>query len=395
MIQNIEWYSAFPLVTGVMALLLGLAVLRRDRQLAITNGFFILMLEFTGAGFVDFMMINASDIGSALLSARILILLLILIFASFLYLSAYLVLASFSRWLERNWVLYFLMSVTIGLVLAYNLDSLVYNRFGYGLPASFGSLVVLSVLSVFTAVTLSLLVQRRYRSDDEQVRGECLLLSLGVVAPYVWGLLLFVMDLHSFNIPSELSPGFFVSIVIIALSIVRHRLFRVVPVSEDRTGMIGAQGGEPLPAGSNYLFEEARADGMYEALLSQISSGLEGLIVTRTYPDDLREKYGLKRTPVIWLTSQPGQDRVDPTNLSILERTIVDFIKMGHDTVIAIDGTEYLISNNSSPKVLRLLYGLRDEILMSRSRMIVTIDPKVLDDRELAFFERDFEIIRI
>ena len=194
--------------------------------------------------------------------------------------------------------------------------------------------------------------------------------------------------------PRDLSPGFFISSLIIAYSIYRHRFFIIVPVSEDSASHHRGKEAAVLPSGSYLLFEEEKADGMYETLLSQVSNGVEGLIITRTYPEDLREKYGLKRTPVIWLSSQPGQDRVDPTNLSILEHTIIEFLKVGHNTVVAIDGLEYLISNNGATKVLRMLYGLRDEILMNESRMIVTIDPAVLDERELAFFERDFKVIK-
>ncbi len=222
----------------------------------------------------------------------------------------------------------------------------------------------------------------------------CLLLAMAVAAPYLWGLSLFIMDLYDFVVPSELSPGFFVSIVIIGFSFYRHRFFTVVPVSEDRASIIGAKGQEVLPEGSYILFEEDRPESMYETLLTTVSNGVEGLIVTRTYPDDLRERHGLKRTPVIWLCSQPGQDWVDPTNLSILEHTIIEFLKMGHNTVVAIDGMEYLIANNGSPKVLRFLYGLRDEILMSQSRLLITMNPKVLDEKELAFFERDFMVIK-
>lgn len=394
MIQNLQWYSALPLVTGMMALVLGIAVHRRNRQMNIVNGFPVLMLVFLAAGILDFLMINSSDEITALMFARGLVLALVLSFAGFLYLSTNLAFIPLSKWLEKNRVLYSIMSLMIGLVVAYNLGSLEHNHFGYGLPVSPGSFTTLAVVAIFTAATLSLLVRRWFQSEDEMMRSECLLLSLAVVMPYLWGVLIFVLILYNVNLPSELSPGFFVSIVIIAFSIYRHRLFTVVPVSEDRTSIIGAKEEGLLPAGSYLLFEETRAEGMYETLLSQVSNGVEGLIVTRTYPEDLRDKYGLKRTPVIWLCSQPGPDCVDPTNLSILEHTIVEFLKVGHNTVVAIDGLEYLISNNGSSKVLRMLYGLRDEIMMSQSRMILTLDPGVLDSRELAFFERDFKVIR-
>jgi hypothetical protein len=215
-----------------------------------------------------------------------------------------------------------------------------------------------------------------------------------VLMPYLWGIVLMVLKLVQIKVPSELSPGFMVSLLILAFSIYRHRLFTVVPVAEDRSAIKGAKYAAALLPGSYLLYEEAKADGMYESLLSQISNGVEGLIVTRTYPQDLREKHGLIRTPVIWLTSQPGQDCVDPTNLSILEHTIIEFLKVGHNTVVAIDGLEYLISNNGATKVLRMLYDLRDEILMNESRLMVTLDPAVLDEKELAFFERDFKLVR-
>jgi hypothetical protein len=394
MIQNLEWYSAFPLVTGMMALVLGIAVYRKNRQFANVNGFFVLMLIFLVISILDFILINASDQGNALRLARGVTLCLVLIFAGFLYVTTQLAHMPLGKWLERNRSLYAVMSLFIALVVAYSQDSVEASRFGYGVPETPQSLAALAVIAVLAAATLSLLVRRWIQSNDELVRNECLLLSLAVAMPYLWGLIVFVLNLFDLGAPSDLSLGLFVSISIMAFSVRRHQLFTVVPVSEDSAGIIGAKPGAVLDAGTSLLFEEARADGMYETLLSHVSNGMEGLIVTRTYPEDLREKYGLKRTPVIWLTSQPGHDHVDPANLSILEHTVIEFLKMGHNTVVAIDGLEYLISNNGPTRVLRMLYGLRDEIMMNQSRMIVTLDPGVLDTKELAFFERDFVVVR-
>ena len=95
------------------------------------------MLAFLAAGTLDFLMINASDEITALMFARGLV--LALIFAGFLYLSTNLAFIPLSKWLEKNRVLYSVMSVMVGLVVAYNLSSLEHNQFGYGLPVSLGS----------------------------------------------------------------------------------------------------------------------------------------------------------------------------------------------------------------------------------------------------------------
>lgn len=394
MIQNLMWYSAFPLLTGITALALGVALLRRNKQIAFNAGFFVLMLIFLVAGVLDFMMINAADDATALFYARGLLFALILVFAGFLYISTQLTFIPLSKWFQKNWYSYAAVSVIIGLVVALNLKTIEHNEFGYGPSRTYDTVLAIGVATVYAAAAVSLMVKRYFVTKDEIVRSECVLLSLAVLMPYLWGVVLELLRLLNINIPGDLSPGFFISLLIIGFSIYRHRFFIIVPVSEDRASLKGAKDSTQLSPGSYLLFEETKADGMYESLLSQVSNGLEGLIVTRTYPEVLREKYGLKRTPVIWLSSQPGHDRIDPTNLSILEHTVVEFLKAGHNTIVAIDGLEYLISNNGSAKVLRMLYDLRDEILMNESRMIVTFDPSVLDEKELAFFERDFNVVR-
>ena len=268
----------------------------------------------------------------------------------------------------------------IGLVVAFNLKGVGHNEFGYGPSRILRDVPGGRCGHCIRARPLSLLVKRWFASDDVDVRSECVLLSLALLMPYLWGVFLVIAEASSrFRTPSELTPGFLMSVLIIAYSIQKYRLFSILPVSEDRSGIIGAKEADGPARVVICCSRRTRADGMFETLLSQVSNGVEGLIITRTYPDDLRERYGLKRTPVIWLSSQPGQDRVDPTNISILEHTIIEFLKIGHRTVVAIEGLEYLISNNGTIKVLRMLYGLRDEILMSESRMIVTLDPAVLE----------------
>ncbi len=97
---------------------------------------------------------------------------------------------------------------------------------------------------------------------------------------------------------------------------------------------------------------------------------------------------------MIWLATQPGPDRVDPTSLSILQHTIVDFLQKGPPSVILLDGLEYLMSENQSEKVLRFVYTLRDLVTVSNSQLLVSLDPEVLELRDLAKLEREFELIR-
>jgi archaellum biogenesis ATPase FlaH len=61
--------------------------------------------------------------------------------------------------------------------------------------------------------------------------------------------------------------------------------------------------------------------------------------------------------------------------------------------VILIDGVEFLIVNNDYEKVLRMIHHITEAVMENRSRLIVSVDPRTLETRELALLERNMEII--
>ena len=58
-----------------------------------------------------------------------------------------------------------------------------------------------------------------------------------------------------------------------------------------------------------------------------------------------------------------------------------------------IDGIEFLIVNNGFDKVLKMIHRVTEVVMEYRSRLIISIDPRALDTRELALLERNMEII--
>jgi len=72
---------------------------------------------------------------------------------------------------------------------------------------------------------------------------------------------------------------------------------------------------------------------------------------------------------------------------------VIDFIRKSERAVIILDGLEFLISENRVEKVLKMLYTISDEAVLKEARLIVTLDPNVMEDSEIAFFEREFEFI--
>jgi len=118
-----------------------------------------------------------------------------------------------------------------------------------------------------------------------------------------------------------------------------------------------------------------------------------GLIVTREYPENVRESYNIHATPIIWLTEMPGEMRIAPTSLAVLTDTIIRFMESTPNSIVILEGVEYLITFNEFKKVLRHLDSLNETTWLTKARMLVTVSPKAYDDKELALLRRDRRVV--
>ena len=119
-----------------------------------------------------------------------------------------------------------------------------------------------------------------------------------------------------------------------------------------------------------------------------------GLVVTREYPVSLREKYRLQVTPIIWLTESLGEMRIAPTSLTVLTDTIMRFMESNPNSIVLIEGIEYLVTFNELKKVLRTLDSLNETAWVTKSRLIVAFNPAAFDPKDLALLERDRTVLK-
>jgi hypothetical protein len=156
-----------------------------------------------------------------------------------------------------------------------------------------------------------------------------------------------------------------------------------------------------LLPGRCYVVEESPPDVSFDAFTNLINTPdadakkTVGLAVTRQHPELVRQKYGLENTPIYWLATRTGEEVISPTNLGILTHTMVKFIDEHPNGVILLDGLEYLISNNDFNKILRIIDQVSDHISQSSSRLILPVDPRAFEQKELALLERNMEKIQI
>jgi hypothetical protein len=152
-----------------------------------------------------------------------------------------------------------------------------------------------------------------------------------------------------------------------------------------------------LKPGRSYVVEETPPHMSLDAFVNLVTTSAdsgqktEGIVITRQHPDILREKYGLEETPIYWLATRAGDKVMSPTNLGILANMLVRFTEQTADGVILLDGIEYLVSNNDFGKVLKMVDQVNDHVLQSGCRMIIPVDPRAFDSKQLALLERNMD----
>ncbi|MEN4069439.1 MAG: DUF835 domain-containing protein [Methanobacterium sp.] len=121
----------------------------------------------------------------------------------------------------------------------------------------------------------------------------------------------------------------------------------------------------------------------------------QGLCITTSYTDEIREKYLLQITPILWLSGQKNRHTISPADLGVLANIISQFLKKSGNPVILLDGLEYLITTNGFSLTLRFLHDLWEMIALNKGILIMPLSEDTLEKKEVALLERYSEEINM
>jgi PAS domain S-box-containing protein len=170
--------------------------------------------------------------------------------------------------------------------------------------------------------------------------------------------------------------------------------FKIVPIAE--TAVEGARKYH-FEKGFLYLLDKTKGSDCMEIFADQVKHNIQGLCVTRQNPKKIREKYGLEKTPIVWLNGSDlptGEQCIKPDNLTGLGATVYKFLSEANDGIVLLDGAEYLVARNSFESVLKFLHLLNDRVMVSNSGVLLCMDPLSLEMRQFHLLKtelREFE----
>lgn len=150
-----------------------------------------------------------------------------------------------------------------------------------------------------------------------------------------------------------------------------------------------------IPIGRSFIVYEKKFDKSFEIFKDLVTHNISGLAITRTPSESIKLTYNLEKTPFIWLSKIEGPNSISPLYLNSLVNLITDFISKGKDSVIILEGLEYLISQNNFDIVLKFIQALRDYIIIENSRLIIPLNKDTFSQKELAQLEKEVEVLKL
>src|SRR2546430_5566439 len=192
--------------------------------------------------------------------------------------------------------------------------------------------------------------------------------------------------------PPYLTITAFTMAALFVVAVVRYQMFVVTPQKEEP---VGVPRRFALKPGHGYAIGERRPRLVSLAAAEAVRLGSLGLVIPRRTPTEVRDDYDIPTTPILWLTSAVGQNRVPPTNPELLERLVREFVASQPKAVVALEGIEYLSNYLAAARVVRLLNTLKDLVTAGDGVLLASADPQALDEATATVLDRDFEPLAV
>ncbi|MFH1125915.1 MAG: DUF835 domain-containing protein [Candidatus Altiarchaeota archaeon] len=146
-----------------------------------------------------------------------------------------------------------------------------------------------------------------------------------------------------------------------------------------------------LKKGFGYLISDVSGREGFEMLKEYVLHKHKGLGIVRTNPDTIREEYGFRTTPLLWMTTAETEHKsVKPTDIERLFFIVKDFIS-NKGNIILIERLDYLISENGFSKTLNFIHKLDDVIMPSDCILVVSMNLNTLSPEQRSQLSEEFQ----
>ncbi len=143
-----------------------------------------------------------------------------------------------------------------------------------------------------------------------------------------------------------------------------------------------------LEWGSSYFIDEYSPEFSLKIFKAIVDQNTNGLFITRTEPQKAGEQWKLLNSKIIWLCSRSGSGCLPPA-LEKISHTVNEFINNNPNSVVYLDGLEFIVNNNDFLKTLSLIDNLKENIAIKRSILLFPISSTIFSEKEIALLGKN------
>ena len=263
----------------------------------------------------------------------------------------------------------------------------------WGYDALYGP--AFSIFSVYMSAllffALFILIQRYFKARTFMEKKQMLCLLTGYLISLILSLITDVIfplvNIEFVRLGSTANiiwAGFF------AYGMVKYKLMLIVPASEEVKSSLAKYN---LSPGFSYLVKEEIPDKTYDIFLDQVTHSIQGLCLTKFSTEKVREKYGIEKSPIIWLTFKNAENAISPKDIGGIRSIISDFVKKAERSCLLMDCFEELVMVNGFEQAMRFLEDIKEICKENNSNLLLSIDPKIFEQERINIIEKELWII--
>jgi len=162
-------------------------------------------------------------------------------------------------------------------------------------------------------------------------------------------------------------------------------------------------GGQPIEmeAGRSYMISERNDAAPVEAAVRMIKEGKSVLVVSSLHPTLLRESYGIKTAPMLWLSDidwfspDPMEKNVPLSKLNLLGNTIDGFLRYDNSVVVLLFPESIAEEMIPWDEMKKMITAAAASAESSKKNLVIGVNPALATTQQVAFLESVTAKLRI
>jgi tetratricopeptide (TPR) repeat protein len=147
-----------------------------------------------------------------------------------------------------------------------------------------------------------------------------------------------------------------------------------------------------LEKGHIYLLHESSPKKGLQLVKEYGRLGYDGLVITRQPIDQIRKKK-LKKQKVLQFSSATKEDSIAPDNVVNILLRMKEFMTSRKNSILLLDGLDYITIQNTFEDAFSLIQKLAESVTLYKGIVLVSLNPKSLEEKELVLLEGEMELL--